>query len=63
MNADYIRKVLKDLEFLSNFRFQFGDKEAKIELDHSKRLDVSIAGRKANVRDVNAAIRFLTDST
>ena len=58
-----MRTVLKEFEFLSSFKFRYHKKCLKLSIDHSKRFNVSIFGKKKAPAFINLdlAIEFIED--
>ena len=54
-----IRKILKELESLSNFQFKFRNKEALVQIDHSQQFQLSVSSRKKTMSDLKAVIQFI----
>ena len=64
VDFEFVRKIFKELEFLSFFSFYFMSKFVAIGIEHPKQFKVSV-GRKAwsNVSDLSAAIEFIIEKT
>ena len=58
-NAETVRKIFKELQYLSLFSFVYNKHLATIKTGHSKRFEVFSFDRKwTNVADLNAAIQY-----
>ena len=57
IDAESIRKVLEELQFLSRFVFQFMNEP--IQIDHPKQFEIHACGMMRNVNDPNAAVQFI----
>ena len=63
IDAKSIRRVLKELEFLSSFKFYYFNFCVQIQIDRPKQFQISIGQMQKKVPDLNAAIQFIMEST
>ena len=66
IDAELIRKIFEKLKFFSRFEFKHNDRTVKIRMDFHKNLSVLLDFYKSNwksVPDLNAAIKFVIEST
>lgn len=62
-DAELVRKIFKELPFVSSLQFKHHKKLVTMEFDiHAKQFSVSFGG-KENVSDLNAAIQFIFGDT
>ena len=62
MDAALFRRLLEELPFLCHFAFWFNYKEISIEIDRSKRFDVSVGAKKTSTPDLEVAIQFIMEN-
>ena len=63
IDAESVRKILEELQFLSRFEFQCNNKGFTIVIGHSKEFEITFIGKRTNVPDLNSAIQVIIDNT